>query len=338
MPVPRSRIGAALALIAAASLVLTGCADTPTAPATADDPAPAAEGFPLTVTHDRGDTVIPAKPERVVSLSVSGNAYAQAADAPLVGFWPSAYGEDGRDEWLAPFAKDTAKIDFSADFELDYEQIAALKPDLILATDTQTRIKLDDAYETLSAIAPTLVAVPGDLDDQAKTIGAALGNEAGVQQLLDDADAAVAATQQSHPGIAGTSLAYGQISTGEIGIQVDPKLASSVRFFQELGFVMPEAIVADYDQATARTPGTARYSWENAEALDAAELVIIGLNGVEESEVTESPLFTETKPFTQGAFKIIPISVLYGLQMSGPYNTEWLLERLDDALATTQAR
>ncbi|MEB4613876.1 ABC transporter substrate-binding protein [Leucobacter sp. M11] len=335
MSSPRSRFGATLALMTAAALALAGCSATPAAEP--DDTAPASSGgFPVTLEHDRGQTVIPERPERVVSLSVTGNAYAQAAGTELVGFWPSTFGEEGRDAWLAPFASAPEAIDLTADFELDFEQIAALKPDLILATDTQTRINLDEAYEKLSGIAPTLVAVSGDLNEQALAIGQALGNEPGVQQLLDDAAAAVADAKQRYPGIAGTALAYGQISTGELAIQVDPDLASSVRFFTELGFTMPETIVADYDRETARTPGTARYSWENAEVLDAADLVIIGLNGVEETEVTGNPVFTETQPFQNDAFQIIPIDLLYALQMAGPFNTEYLLERLDDALATTQ--
>lgn len=106
-----------------------------------------------TITHPGGTTEVPARAVRVVTLS-------EALDGHLssVGLAPLGAVDDVG-EWLAPYrelldpAVATATIaGIGAAAEPNYEAIAGLRPDLILAENFSA-----DLYPTLAKIAPTVL-------------------------------------------------------------------------------------------------------------------------------------------------------------------------------------
>ena len=139
------------------------------------------ETFPITVEHAFGVTVVPAEPQRVVTVGVTEHDTVLALGVTPVGVtdW---YGDQPFATW--PWAQDELggaepEVLSSAD-GLQYERIAALEPDLIIGTNAG----LDDAmYEQLSAIAPTIAHPAGTdayfspWDQQALLVGQALGRE-----------------------------------------------------------------------------------------------------------------------------------------------------------------
>ena len=165
----RLRVGAALTAVAA--VALTGCASDP---ASTSDPSQV-----HSVTHARGTTDVPKDPQRVVVLEpveldtavALGVNPVGAAVASNVKGVPEYLGVDG----VTPVGTVP---------EPDLEAIAALKPDLILGTESRN----SKLYDQLGQIAPT-VFVASHLDPWQKNvilIGEALGRKDEAQRLVDD--------------------------------------------------------------------------------------------------------------------------------------------------------
>jgi iron complex transport system substrate-binding protein len=168
-----------------AGLAVTAAACSP------EKPGAVAKDGSVTIRHAFGDTKIPSPPKRVVSAG-----YNEQDDLLAVGVVPVAvsnwFGDQPFGVW--PWAQPklgTAQpvvLDLSNGIQID--QIATLKPDLIVATNAG----LDaDTYAKLSAIAPT-VAQSGDdaffepWKDQADIIGQAVFKDADMGKLISDLD------------------------------------------------------------------------------------------------------------------------------------------------------
>ena len=101
--------------------------------------APAlAQSFPVTIKHALGETVIPAAPQRIVTLGWSSTDAAIALGTVPVGF-PS-FRSAGFDRDIVPWVEEAiaaagapAPVTFDDTAGAPIEKIAALKPDLILA-------------------------------------------------------------------------------------------------------------------------------------------------------------------------------------------------------------
>jgi iron complex transport system substrate-binding protein len=206
------KLGRTLAALAVISLMLlaAACADddeeappeetaTPAATPTASPAQPedaAADGFPVTIEHKFGATTIEKEPQRVISLG-----YSEQDPLLALGVVPIAirewFGEQPHAVW--PWAQDelgdgepeVLNMPFG---ELDFEAIAALKPDLIVATHSGIR---EEEYATLAEIAPTL-AQPGEYPDfgvpwqeQTILIGRAVGREDVAERLVADVEAQI---------------------------------------------------------------------------------------------------------------------------------------------------
>lgn len=175
MPSRRSARHLALAAAAGLTLVLSGCAG---------GAASAPEGTSAgthEVTHARGTTAVSDAPQRVVTLEpleldtavAVGITPVGSAVANMVKGVPSYLGVEG----VTPVGTVS---------EPDLEAIAALKPDLILGTESRHSA----LYDQLSAIAPTVfIATQADpWRDNAELIGEALGREDEVKKAVDAVD------------------------------------------------------------------------------------------------------------------------------------------------------
>ncbi|WP_424464184.1 ABC transporter substrate-binding protein [Pseudoclavibacter helvolus] len=176
-PTPR-RASTLIASGALLALLLTGCSAAASDTPTATDAADAGSAETRSVEHARGTAEVPADPQRVVVLEpveldtavALGVTPVGAAVASNVAGIPSYLGVDG----VEPVGTVP---------EPDLEAIAALKPDLILGTESR-HSKL---YDQLGAIAPTVfMATQADpWQENVLLIGEALGQQAEAQQLLD---------------------------------------------------------------------------------------------------------------------------------------------------------
>jgi iron complex transport system substrate-binding protein len=165
-------------------------------------PPPATGGGPVTITHVFGETTIPEPPKRVVSAGFTGQDDLLAlgvvpvavtnwfGDQPF-GVWP----------WAQPKLGNTKPVVLKLDNGIQVQRIAALKPDLIVATDAG----LDqDTYQKLTAIAPTLPQSDGNAffepwKDQATAIGQAVFQLGQIKSLVNGVDKSFAAIADKYP-------------------------------------------------------------------------------------------------------------------------------------------
>lgn len=253
-----------IAGLAAAGL-LTGCA--------APRPQPATPGTgPIVIEHKFGTIELSAPPTRVVTVGLSEQDAMLALGVAPVGVrdW---YGEQPSAVW--PWARDAlgdASPEVLPAEEIAFEQIAALEPDLIVATYSGITA---EEYSTLTAIAPTL-AQSGDVadyamswQDQTLSIGQALGRADRAEELVAGVEARFAAVRERHPEFAGRTAVLAQ--EGEPG-QYDVLSSTSPRgsILTALGFTTPPEIT---DLIEAGGEEFVAVSGEQLDLLDAGVLV-----------------------------------------------------------------
>ncbi|WP_203363106.1 iron-siderophore ABC transporter substrate-binding protein [Bacillus sp. REN10] len=130
------------------------------------------------VTHAMGTAEIEGKPKRIVTL------YQGATDTILeFGITPVGVVESWAQQPMYDYLKEDLKDVKYVGLETqpNLEEIAALKPDLIIAT----KIRHEEVYEQLNKIAPTIVnETLYDFKDTAKLIGEATEEQAKADELV----------------------------------------------------------------------------------------------------------------------------------------------------------
>lgn len=180
---------------AGATELLPGCSSPKPAPGTA-------AGAAVTVNHLFGQTVIKEPPKRVVSAG-----YTEQDDLLAVGVVPIAVTNWFGDEpfavwpWAQPKLGSAQPVVLSLDNGIPVDQIAGLKPDLIVAINAGVDA---DTYQKLSAIAPTVPQQDGDAffepwKDQATTIGQAVFRSDQMKSLIDAVDKQFIAVGAQNP-------------------------------------------------------------------------------------------------------------------------------------------
>jgi iron complex transport system substrate-binding protein len=171
-----------------------------------DKPGTVAQDGSVTVTHAFGETKIPKPPTRVVSAGLT-----DADDLLALGVVPIAVtdwfgGEPfGLWPWALPRLNGAQPVVLSLADGVAVDQIAALGPDLIVATDAG----LDqDTYQRLAAIAPTIAQAGRDAffqpwRDRAGAIGQAVFRHDDMQKLITDVEAGFSGVKDSNAQFAG---------------------------------------------------------------------------------------------------------------------------------------
>jgi ABC-type Fe3+-hydroxamate transport system substrate-binding protein len=178
----RSRFIRAAALAAAAA-VLAACGGGSTdTTATSQEQAAADSSFPRTITHDKGSTEIPDKPQRIVALDNSLVEAVVLLERPLVGGISSYRDLKGFPPYLGDAVKDTKEV---GPLETpDLEAVAALEPDLIVSAT----VRHDALYDELTKIAPTVfVKTTGpQWRENVTFLGEVLGEEDKAEEELSE--------------------------------------------------------------------------------------------------------------------------------------------------------
>lgn len=260
---------------------------TPSASPTASAPAsPAASpspdakaGYPITIEHAFGKTVIESKPERVATIQWANHDVVLALGVVPVGFSAANYGvqdDSGLLPWTAAKLKELNVTDpniFQDTDGLDFEAISDADPDVILAA--YSGITKED-YDILTQIAPV---VPYQSKpwvttwrDQILYNATGMGMKAEGEQLIKDTENLIKEQASKHPQIAGKKVVWVNFSAKDMSklhiyTPVDPRGA----FLIELGMTYPESIT---QQNTDPTSYSFSLSAENAEALNDADILI----------------------------------------------------------------
>jgi iron complex transport system substrate-binding protein len=198
----------------------------------------------VTVKHIFGETKIPAPPKRVVSAG-----FTEQDDLLAVGVVPVAVtdwfgGEPfGVWPWAQPRLAGAQPVVLSLADGIQVDQIASLKPDLIVATNAG----LDqDTYTKLSAIAPTIAQSGRDAffepwKDQATTIGQAVFKADDMAKLIAGIEEKFATAGTNNPQFAGKKVLLLQGTLHPGGPQA-MKPGSRTDFLTKMGFVIADGV------------------------------------------------------------------------------------------------
>jgi iron complex transport system substrate-binding protein len=258
-----------------------------------EKPGVVAKDGSVTIKHAFGETKVPGPPKRVVSAG-----YTDQDDLLAVGVVPVAvtnwFGDQPSGVWPWALPKlgsaQPVVLDLSNGIQID--QIAALKPDLIVATNAG----LDaDTYAKLTAIAPTIAQSGQDAffepwKDQATTIGQAVFKGAEMSALISGVDDRFVKAGKDNTSFSGKKvfLVRGNFA-GDVA-QITPA-GWRTDFLTQMGFVIPDGIDNYIKGNEALVPRD-----RAASVLDEADVLIWTTESDEErAALLADPTFAQLK-------------------------------------------
>jgi iron complex transport system substrate-binding protein len=224
----------------------------------------------VTVKHVFGETTIPSPPKRVVSAGLT-----EQDDLLAVGVVPVAVTNWFGDQpfavwpWAQPKLGPAQPAVLNLDNGIQIEQIAALKPDLIVATNAG----LDaDTYKKLSAIAPTIAQSGSEAHfepwkDQANAIGQAVFQADQMTGLITSVETKFGEAAKNNQKFKDKKalLLAGRFS----GDKLPATVGWRTDFLTEMGFKLPDSIKAYSSDHEALIPRD-----KLATVLDEADVLI----------------------------------------------------------------
>jgi iron complex transport system substrate-binding protein len=291
--------------------------------------------FPLTVTHRLGTTTVPARPRRIAVVGLTEQDIVLAlGEKPIA--TTEWYGDQPYAVWpWARSALGTAKPTVLSNKDgLQFERIAALRPDLIIGTNAG--IKGSD-YRKLSAIAPTIAGVVGGTDyfsrwdEQTVLVARALGKEAEGRALVKRIEGAYAKAAAEHPEFRGKTATFSQNAFYDGQLYLYPE-GLNTEFLTYLGFEINPKVTA-----LAKRPGEqVPISAEQLPILDSDVLVFATEKPKDIPALMKVKLFPRI-PGVAGNRAVYTDATLTGAMyfvtpLSLPYVLKRLVPQLDAAL------
>lgn len=302
-----------------------------------------AGSFPYTIKHALGETVIEARPERIVTVQWANHEVPLALGVVPLGMAAANFGDDDGDgllpwvkEKLEELGADTPVL-FDEGDGIDFEAVAALDPDVILAAysglDQQT-------YDTLSEIAP-VVAYPEaawstDWRDTIRYNAMGMGRIAEGDQLIADIEAEIAATVAEFPVLTDkpamfiTHLDTTNLSTIRFYTSHDTR----VKFFEDLGLDMPQSVIA----ASEGGSFSGEVSAENIDAFDDVKLIVTYGGQELVDALNADPLTSKMPAVANGAIVTLGNDPLGTAANPTPLAISWVLKDYVKLLADAAAK
>lgn len=235
--------------------------------------------YPITIKHALGTTVIAKKPLRVATVNWANHEVPLALGVVPVGFAKANFGDDDGDglmPWVAAKLKELGAVTpvlFNEGDGIDFEAVAATRPDVILAAHSGMNAK---TYETLSQIAPVIVypEAPWTTSwrDMIRLNSAGMGMAKEGEALIAKLEGEIAQTTAAYPELKErsamfiTHLRSRDLSTINFYTTNDTR----VKFFGDLGMTAPKSVMA------ASQPGkySGSVSAERADMFDDVDIAV----------------------------------------------------------------
>lgn len=244
--------------------------------------------------HKYGSTTIEGLPERIVTVGLTEQDALLALGITPVGTtewfgtYPGAVWPWARDK----LGDDTPEVVGDA-AAVNFEKIAALKPDLILALYSGiTR----EQYDVLTQIAPTVAQPAAYVDygipweELTRSVGRAVGKADQAAALVADLEARFAQVRAEHPEFGGASAV---VATPYEGIYVYGREDVRGRFLTALGFELPARI-----DAITGTEFGGNLSLERVDLLDVE--AIVWLDAEDGTGPLGGPVYASQAVHTEG--------------------------------------
>ncbi|WP_164819068.1 iron-siderophore ABC transporter substrate-binding protein [Sinorhizobium meliloti] len=235
--------------------------------------------YPITIKHAFGNTMIAKKPERVATVAWANHEVPLALGIVPVGMARANFGDDDGDGIL-PWVdarlgelKAEKPVLFDEGDGIDFEAVAATRPDVILAA--YSGLSQAD-YDTLSDIAP-VIAYPQapwstDWRETIRLNSAGLGMAAEGEGLVASIEAEIALTLHGHPELKGKSAMFiTHLSSWDLSVvNFYTTNDTRVRFFGDLGLMSPKSVV----QASQPGRFSGSVSAEQIDAFDDVDILV----------------------------------------------------------------
>ncbi len=293
--------------------------------------------FPVTITHAFGETIIVAPPKRIVTLGWGGEDALVALGTVPVGMPRYEQFESGILPWIEEKIG-AAKPMLLYQGEIDFEAIAVLKPDAILAI--RTNIDSND-WRRLSAIAPTIAYRSGplqaDWQEITRLAGECLGKPELAEKLVAETRQRLHDLYETHSALKGRTFVFGSYFPGSnaLGIYLPSDIRAST--LMELGLDVSPQVT----ELAARNPdkiGTS-VSFERLDGVE-TDLLILWFPPGARQDAERQPLFRSYAPVLKGGFIGLddPISMWVTSNpsvLSIPYGFPDFVARLASAAAAS---
>ncbi len=287
--------------------------------------------YPIVIKHALGTTVIPKKPERIATVAWANHEVPLALGVVSVGFAKANFGDDDGDgvlPWVAQRLKELhagKPVLFDEGDGIDFEAVAATRPDVILAA--YSGLSQSD-YDTLSQIAP-VVAYPEapwstDWRQMIRLNSSGMGMAAEGEALITKIEAEISEAVATHPEIRGkkamfvTHLNPLDLSTINFYTTNDTR----VKFFKDLGLESPKSVV-DVSQ-----PGkfSGSISAERIDLFNDVDFVVAYGNMRLLSSVTANLLMSKMPAVEKGAIVILGANPVGTAANPTPLSISWVLK------------
>lgn len=299
---------------------LTGCAGVDAGRGTT---AAAAAGFPRRVDTALGPVEIAKRPERVVTLGREAEVSLALGVVP-VGM-AKGFRAEGAEPYLAdPIAgKDVTLLD-SAE-TIPYEQLAALRPDVILAG---TRFGIEPELEQLAKIAPVVTFRKGSFvdtwQDQAGLIGEALGAEQRAAEVVAGLEKRLTDLAATHPEWAGRTFTLSfNYQAGTITSVIDPD-DFAIRLMNQLGLVLSPTV----QTLPTAARGQPDVSYELVSALDADVMLLAHASPDVQGQLEAAPVFASVPAVRDGRYVDVDLTTVSVLRTPMVLGIGYALDQL----------
>ncbi len=322
------------AAVSIALLAVVAACGSDGSPTSSDTAVPAtqpvaADAFPVTIEHKFGSITIDSEPQRVISIGFADQDWLLALGVTPIAIreW---YGEQPYATW--PWAQDElgdAQPTVLGSAELNFEEIAALKPDLIVGVSSGIT---ESDYATLSEIAPTL-AQPGDYVDYGtpwdvttELIGRAVGKTPEAAAVVEHVNGLYEAARAAHPEFKGATAGvtfYFDDKPGAYSSQ-----DSRSRIVTDLGFTIP----AKFDELAG---DSFFFSVSNEEMalLDTDVVIWLVADDAGVDAVSGIALRPSTRAYKEGRELLASGELSGAFSFGSPLSIEYALEQLVPELA-----
>lgn len=272
--------------------------------------------FPVTVKHAFGETTIDDEPKRVVTLGWGDQDHVLSLGVVPVGATDLTWGgnENGSTDWFDAKVEELGgekPTRYAYTDAVPVAEIAALEPDLVLATNSG--VEKGD-YDKLSEIADVVVypdfAWGTPWRDSLEMVGKALGRPAAAAKVLEATESKIDAARADHPQLDGTTSAFAYLATGaDIGIYDDTR----VWLMEDFGLVTPDWV----DDMVPEGEFYGTVSKEKGEKVEADVLLTYAKDDAEVKAFTSDRLLNRIPALASGNF-VAETDLQLGLALTNP--------------------